>query len=433
MSSLSCVGSLKVGTEVKAYARIARVGRRQGHYFFSLRTGDTVDDVPAMCPKSLLERPTIHSTLQFTGTIQESPKDKQLEIHITQIHFYGEFPSDEVTVKYGVDDKSLRHMESQRLLTKKYQSMLRVYSHMMRAVDRVCGDLTRVRTPYITFSDCEGGGEVFKVVSDIKDFFSRPAYLTVSGQVDEETITSRLLCPTYAFGPSFRSDPSQTRWHACEFYHLEPEYPFVDLPGLMDKMEGIVKGLLKEAEHVADSLKYLRKDPVDLDTETPFSRVSYTEAVKILQRMTFEKPVVWGDDLTKEHERYLCEVHFGRPTFVYGYPSKIKSFYMSQCPPFVDLEVSDEPLYTCEGVDLLVPGIGELCGGSTREYRYEVLIATMKEKGLRLEDYEEYLSLRRQGTFPHAGFGMGFDRFIMYITQCEHIKDVCAFPRYYGK
>jgi len=298
-----------------------------------------------------------------------------------------------------------------------------------------------VRAPFITFSDCEGAGETFEIACGIPQFFKRKAFLTVSGQVDQETITSRLLCPTYIFGPSFRADPSKTRWHASEFYHYEPEIPFIDLEGLMKLEESILQSLLKKILgdcYLQDCMEVLKSDEDRLKQycQEEFARISYTEAIKILvseqsQSGRFEVTPVWGIDLGKEHERFLCEDHFRRPTFVHHYPSQIKSFYMLQADPFVDPEISSEPLHTCEGVDLLVPGIGELCGGSTREYRYEVLLKTMKEKGLKPEDYSEYLSLRQQGTFPHGGFGMGFDRFIMLVLGIESIRDVAPFPRHY--
>ncbi len=428
---------------IRTYGRIVRIGKRSDFWFLKLRTGTCVDDVQVIMKKDKLELPpTMYSTLQFTAEIKKSPDGKTTELHVLDVLFYGPFDPEDVQIDSKMAPELLRKRESQRLLTKKYQTIIYAYQQIeeyLHKVSRECG-LLKVRAPFITFSDCEGGGETFELKSAIKDFFKQPAYLTVSGQVDEETVTSRLLTPTYIFGPSFRSDPSVTRWHACEFYHYEPEIPFITLDGLMDLEERIIKSMLGYVLHdskLMKCLQVLKSDTISLGKvcESEFFRVSYTEAIKILQehhhRIKFDVFPKWGCDLGKEHERYLCEEHFERPTFVYGYPSEIKSFYMLQCKPFIDHDVSDEPLQTCEGVDLLVPGIGELCGGSIREHRYDVLIDLMSRKGLDLKDYEEYLSLRKQGTFPHGGFGMGFDRFIMWILGITHIRDVVPFPRYY--
>jgi len=440
MSDVSCYVRLD-DKRVKCYGRISRIGKRPGFWFLKIRVGCYSDDIQVIVKKEQLDSPpTMYSTIHFTAEKKRSPDGLTEELHIEKILYYSPFDPADVEIEYDMPPELLRQKESQRLLTRKYQTILLAYDKIeqyLHEVSRKHG-LLKIRAPFITFSDCEGGGETFELRSKIPEFFKKTAYLTVSGQVDEETVTSRLLVPTYIFGPSFRSDPSKTRWHACEFYHYEPEIPFIDLKDLMMLEESIIKGIISmclDDDIFIKCLDYLKRDPTELKqfVEYSFAQISYTEAIKILTRtgVKFEVVPKWGDDLTKEHERYLCERHFGKPTFVYGYPSKIKSFYMLQGESFIDSEIDDEPLQICESVDLLVPGIGELCGGSIREHRAGILMEIMKTKGLDPKDYEEYLSLRQQGTFPHGGFGMGFDRFVMLILGVDHIRDVAPFPRYY--
>ncbi len=435
--------SRMVGQEIVSYGRIFQIGDFARYWFIKLRTADCVKDTQLVMKKTLLKKPSVYSTLQFRGTVQTSPKTEEHEIRVDEVLYYGEFKQEDLEIEFTMPLELLRKKESQRLLTKRYQTIMHIYQlteHYLHQVSRDLG-LMRVRAPFITFSDCEGGGEVFSVHSSVPGFFKKPAYLTVSGQVDQETITSRFMCPTYIMGPSFRSDPSTTSYHACEFFHYEPEIPFITLEGLMDIEEKTMKSLFQKLiadQTIVEELRlHLELSPTHLETITKeeFARVSYTDAVKILQHCSdkFEVGVKWGDDLRKEHEKYLCEEHFKRPTFVYCYPSDIKSFYMKQCEPFIDREIGSCSLQTCEGVDLLVPGIGELCGGSTREHRYDVLLENMKKKSLDVDDYKEYLRLAKEGPFPHGGYGLGFDRLLMYITGSTSIKDICPFPRYYEK
>ena len=454
-----------LGQEIVSYGRISRIVKRAEFWFLKLRTADSCDDFTVVITKKLLPKPTTYSTLYFRGIVHKSPDEKSFEIVASEVLFYGPFLAPDLEVAFGMAPHLLRQKESQRLLTRQYQAQMWIYQRVEEYLHQVSKELglLRVRVPLITFSDCEGGGEIFEVRSQIPGFFKQSAYLSVSGQVDEETITSRFLCPTYSFSPSFRSDPSQTQWHACEFYHYEPEIPFITLEGLMKQQEvtlkGVIKYLLSDTEAV-DRLTHLRPDITQLQQfiEAPFASISYTDAVKVLQesKHLFKTEVEWGRDFHKEHERYLCETHFKVPTFVYRYPISFKSFYMQisldeHQPQSLPLDVSssasandsvgvgvsasksvDREL-VCESVDLLVPGIGELCGGSLREHNLDTLIKNMKKKGLKLEDYEEYIRLRREGTFPHGGYGLGFDRLIMFITGAQSIRDICPFPRYYEK
>ena len=449
LSRLVSKPSLYEGKDITTYGRVASVGKRSKFYFLSLRTGDSTKELKVILPKEHLDQPpTLFSTLQVQGEMTKSPDGQQYELKASKVLFYGKFAPEDVKIPHQqlgqVDDGVIRKMESQRLLTKRYQAIMFVSQRVKQYLHEVSttAGLLHVQSPFITFSDCEGAGETFTLTSDIPGFFGKKgqekkATLTVSGQVDEETITSRFLCPTYIFGPSFRSDPSKTRFHACEFFHYEPEIPFIDLAGLMTLEEQIITHLvhcISIDDELQECMTILGTDTKMLedilDPTKDFVRVSYTEAIAILeaeqsQSGRFAVQPAWGIDLEKEHERFLCEEHFQYPTFVHGYPSAIKSFYMKL------QEVEDPARQTCDGVDLLVPGIGELCGGSIREYRYDVLLESMKKKGLEPKDYQEYLSLRQQGTFPHGGFGMGFERFLMWVFGIEHIRDLSPFPRYF--
>jgi asparaginyl-tRNA synthetase len=297
-------------------------------------------------------------------------------------------------------------------------------------------DFIHVHTPIITTSDCEGAGEMFRVTSlkgniDEKvqaDFFGKPAYLTVSGQLEAEAFACA-LSNIYTFGPTFRAENSNTSRHAAEFWMIEPEMAFCDLQGNMALGEEFIKYLARYAvEHCAEDLAFFTKF-VDKELharlkfviERPFERVPYTEAVGILQKSgrTFEHPVEYGLNLQSEHERFLTEEHCKCPVTVFNYPKEIKPFYM---------RLNDDGK-TVTAMDLLVPGIGEVIGGSQREERADVLAENMKRQGLPAENYWWYSDLRRYGTVPHAGFGLGFERLIMFLTGVGNIRDVVPFAR----
>ncbi|OMO70488.1 Aspartyl/Asparaginyl-tRNA synthetase, class IIb [Corchorus capsularis] len=313
-----------------------------------------------------------------------------------------------------------------------------------------------VHTPIITTSDCEGAGEMFQVTTLIneadknpnpqakqlgipkkkdgkidytKDFFARQAYLTVSGQLQVETYACG-LSNVYTFGPTFRAEHSHTSRHLAEFWMVEPEIAFAELNDAMNCAEAYVKYLCKWLlDKCLDDLQFMDDktcvDRLRMVAETPFVRISYTEAVKILEEsgQRFEHRVEWGIYLASEHERYLTEVQFQKPVIVYNYPKGIKAFYM---------RLNDD-LETVAAMDVLVPKVGELIGGSQREERYEVIRERILEMGLPLEPYEWYLDLRRYGTVKHCGFGLGFERMILFATGIDNIRDVIPFPRYPGR
>ena len=300
-----------------------------------------------------------------------------------------------------------------------------------------------VHTPVITASDCEGAGEMFQVTTmdlehvaknsierlDYKfDFFDRPSYLTVSGQLEAETYACA-LGKVYTFGPTFRAENSNTSRHLAEFWMIEPEMAFYELPDNMDLAEAFLKRVFGDAlQKCAEDMEFfnLRIDTTLLETlngimESNFVRLPYTEAVEILEKSgeAFEFPVQWGVDLQSEHERFLTETHFKSPVILYDYPKSIKPFYM----------YCNDDDKTVRGMDVLVPKIGEIIGGSQREHRLDVLENRMKEQELVIEDYWWYTDLRKYGTVPHAGFGLGLERLVQFVTGMSNIRDVIPFPR----
>ncbi len=303
-----------------------------------------------------------------------------------------------------------------------------------------------MHTPIITTSDAEGAGEMFRVttlnldklpkaadgqVDYTRDFFGKSASLTVSGQLQAEAY-ALAMSKVYTFGPTFRSENSNTPRHAAEFWMIEPEIAFADLEDDMDLAEDMVKSVINMVlEQAPDEFAFLNQfvdkellARLDHVRTSAFERVTYTKAIEILENsgVTFEYPVSWGVDLQTEHERYLTEKHFKRPVFVTDYPRDIKAFYMR----------ANEDGKTVAAMDLLVPGIGEMIGGSQREERYDKLLSRIHEMGLKEEEYAWYLDLRRFGTAKHAGFGLGFERFVMYLTGITNIRDVLPFPRTVG-
>jgi asparaginyl-tRNA synthetase len=347
--------------------------------------------------------------------------------------------------KKGHTPEFLREIAHLRPRSNLFGCVFRVRSRLAFAIHQFFQErgFAYVHTPIVTGSDCEGAGELFRVTTlDLKnlpkredgaidfaqDFFARPTYLTVSGQLEAEAFACA-LAKVYTFGPTFRAENSNTSRHASEFWMIEPEQAFCDLQGNMDLAEEFVKYLIRDVRtHCAEDLelfaKFVDKEllaRLDFVVERPFQRVSYTEAVELLMKCgkTFEYPVEYGTNLQSEHERYLTEVHFKCPVTVYNYPKEIKPFYM---------RLNDDDR-TVTAMDVLVPGIGEIIGGSQREERLDVLEASMARHHLDPKDYGWYLDLRRYGTVPHAGFGMGFERMLMFVTGVSNIRDVVPFAR----
>ncbi|WP_069997324.1 asparagine--tRNA ligase [Cellulosilyticum sp. I15G10I2] len=391
----------------------------------------------------------VGAAIIVTGNFVITPNQKQpFELKATEVVIEGECPPEYPLQKKRHSFEFLRQIAYLRPRTNTFAAVFRVRSLAAYAVHKFFQERNFVyaHTPIITASDCEGAGEMFRVttldpidppkneageVNFKEDFFGKMASLTVSGQLSAETFAMAFR-DVYTFGPTFRAEKSNTPRHAAEFWMIEPEIAFADLGDDMKLAEDMVKFVISYVlENAKEEMQFFNQfvDKGILDRLTAivgadFGKVTYTEAIAILQASDkkFEYPVFWGCDLQTEHERYLTEEHFKKPVFVIDYPKEIKAFYMRM----------NEDNKTVAAMDLLVPGIGELIGGSQREERLEVLVARMKELGLNEEDYWWYLDLRRFGGTRHAGFGLGFERLIMYLTGMTNIRDVVPFPRTTG-
>ena len=394
---------------------------------------------------ALLKDLSTGAAVAVTGELVASlGKGQRFEVRATSLELFG--PADPESYplqKKRHSDEFLRTIAHLRPRTNKYGAMLRLRSAMGQAIHAFFAEqgFYWVHTPILTGSDCEGAGEMFRVTAleealtalppierARQDFFGRPAYLTVSGQLSAEPLACA-LGRVYTFGPTFRAEHSDTSRHAAEFWMVEPEMAFADLDDNMDLAEALLRRLVRCAmEDCAEDFGLFAKyvDPTLPATlegflGKPFVRLPYGEAVNILAASgrSFEYPVGYDLGLQSEHERYLCEEHFRRPVIVYDYPRAIKAFYMRQ----------NDDGKTVAAMDVLVPGIGEIIGGSAREERLDVLESRIRDLGLPLEAYWWYLDTRRFGTVPHAGFGLGFERLLMLVTGIGNIRDVTAFPR----
>ncbi|MDD4700620.1 MAG: asparagine--tRNA ligase [Desulfovibrio sp.] len=382
---------------------------------------------------------TTGAAVRIAGELVASPgKGQKWEVRAQKVMVYGlADPETFPLQKKRHSDEFLRTIAHLRPRTNKYGAMFRIRSEAALAVHDYFRShhFSLVHTPVLTGADCEGAGEMFRVTSlapgvkDMgEDFFSRQCNLTVSGQLEAEALATG-LGRVYSFGPTFRAENSNTPRHAAEFWMIEPEMAFADLEDLMELGEGLTRHVVNHVLTRCEGDVNLFDNFVDKGLRerlqhmlaAPFARVSYTEAVEILQksRKDFAYPVSFGTDLQTEHERYLAEEHFKKPVIVYDYPKDIKAFYMRQ----------NEDNKTVAAMDMLVPRIGELIGGSQREERLGRLEARIREMGQNPEDYWWYLDLRRFGTVPHAGFGLGFERLLMLLTGITNIRDVIPFPR----
>ena len=382
----------------------------------------------------------------FSGNIVLTPDAKQpFELKAKSAQIIGKTGADYPIQKKKQSLEFLRTMPHLRARTNTFEAVFRVRSEAAYALHEFFHEngFAYVHTPIITGSDAEGAGEMFQVttldlenvpknedgtVDYTQDFFKRETNLTVSGQLEAEGM-ALALGKVYTFGPTFRAENSNTQRHAAEFWMIEPEMAFFDLIDDMDTAEAMIKFVVKKLlERCPDELAFFNSfyDKTLLErlnnlVKSDFERITYTEAMKYLEANNdnFEFKAYWGCDLQTEHERYITEKIFKKPVFVMNYPKDIKAFYMRL----------NEDGKTVAAVDMLVPGVGELIGGSQREERYENLVARIKELGLNIDDYEWYLDLRRFGTAVHSGFGLGFERLIMYVTGIQNIRDVELYPR----
>ena len=389
---------------------------------------------------------TISSAIEVTGTLVVTENAKQpFEIQASEISVLSNSDSSYPLQKKRHSFEYLRTIAHLRPRTNTFSAVFRVRSVFAYAIHKFFQErgFVYVHTPILTASDAEGAGEMFNVnsfdLTDVpklengqidfsKDFFGKPAHLTVSGQLNGETYAEAFR-NIYTFGPTFRAENSNTVKHAAEFWMIEPEICFADLNDDMDLAEDMIKYTFQYVlDNCPEEMEFFNQfvdktllDRLDNVIHSDFARISYTDAIKELEKANdkFEFKVSWGVDLQTEHERYLCENVFKKPVFVTDYPMDIKAFYMKQNPDGK----------TVAAADLLAPGIGEIIGGSQREENYDKLISRMKELDMPLENYDWYLDLRKYGSCVHSGFGLGFERAIMYLTGMQNIRDVLPFPR----
>ena len=438
------------GMRVKGWARTVRSGKQVT--FIELNDGSSFANLQVVVPSEVADYESVThlstgSAIAVEGELIASPaKGQRVELKASAVEIIGKADSDYPLQKKRHGFEFLREQAHLRVRTNTFGAVFRVRSLLAQAIHQFFRDrgFVYVHTPIITASDAEGAGEMFRVttlpvgdpprteagaIDDNQDFFARPTFLTVSGQLNGETFAMG-LSDIYTFGPTFRAENSNTSRHAAEFWMIEPEMAWCDLDDDCRLAEDFVKYLLRSAlDHCGEDLQFFdqRIDKgliarLEAIVAADFERISYTDAVALLEKsgQSFEFPVGWGKNLQAEHERYLTEKVVGRPVFVTDYPKEIKAFYMRR----------NDDGRTVAAMDLLVPKIGELIGGSQREERLDVLEAIFAaDPHLRAEDYWWYLDTRRYGTAPHAGFGLGFERLVMYVTGMENIRDVIPFPR----
>lgn len=434
---------------VKGWVRTRRDAK--DFSFIELNDGSSLKNIQIIANNNLsnyeeVKKITTGSSLAVTGALVESKGGNQkYEIVAGEIEIYSLAPDDFPLQKKKHTDEYLRTIAHLRPRTNKYGAAFRVRSELSFAIHKFFNDrgFRYVHTPIITGSDCEGAGEMFQVttlnlnnvpklpdgsVDYSKDFFGKAAHLTVSGQLNGEMYALG-LGDIYTFGPTFRAENSNTTRHAAEFWMIEPEMAFADIYDDMDLAEDMVRTCVKHVmDKCPDDLALFDKfvEPgliakLQNIVDNGFARITYAEAIDIMKKSghKFEYEPEFGIDMQTEHERYLAETHFKRPVIVRDYPKEIKAFYM---------RLNDDGR-TVAAMDVLVPGIGEMIGGSQREERYDVLVQKIKEMGMKVEDYAWYLDSRKYGSVPHAGFGLGFERMMMLVTGIGNIRDVIPFPR----
>lgn len=449
--------STLLGTEVTVKGWVRTLRDQKSFAFIEVNDGSSLANLQVVMNQDhpnyaeLVKSLSTGASVSVKGKIASNPqRPNDLELHATQLAIIGLCdPETYPLQKKRHSFEFLRTIAHLRPRTNTMGAVIRVRNALAFATHKFFQELGFIylHTPIITSSDCEGAGKMFQVTTlnvdnpprtqdkkldNSKDFFGQPTYLTVSGQLEGE-IYACALSDIYTFGPTFRAENSNTSRHLAEFWMIEPEMAFADLKDNMDNAEAYLKYVFKYVlencpEDMAFFDKFISEGTIaklQAIIDTPFERTTYTEAVKILEKSgkTFEFPVSWGVDLQSEHERYLAEEFFKKPVILTDYPKEIKSFYMRQ----------NDDGKTVAAMDVLVPKIGEIIGGSQREDRLDVLTKKLDEVGLPHEAYWWYLELRKYGTVPHAGYGAGFERLIQFITGMENIRDVIPFPRYPGK
>lgn len=443
-----------IGDEVVVRGWIrTRRDSKGGFSFLEVNDGSSLANLQIVADAELpnyeteIKRLSAGASVAIRGQLKESGgRGQATELHAQEVVVYGWADPDEYPLqKKRHSFEKLREWAHLRPRTNTIGAVMRVRNRICRSIHDFFADeeFLYVQTPIITASDCEGAGELFRVTTvdparppldsdgrvDWKqDFFGRPAYLTVSGQLEGEIYASA-LGKIYTFGPTFRAENSNTSRHLAEFWMVEPEAAFYELSDVMGLAEAFLKRIATDVlSDCSEDLEFFneRIDDQVLSNlksvaEAQFRRISYTDAVDVLQKSgkSFEFPVDWGSDLQAEHERYLAEEHFGAPVILHDFPKSIKPFYM---------RVNDDDR-TVAAMDVLAPGVGEIIGGSQREERLDVLTTRMQEQNLSVDDYWWYVDLRRYGTTPHGGFGLGLERMVQFVTGMANIRDVIPFPR----
>jgi asparaginyl-tRNA synthetase len=420
--------------------------------FIEINDGSCLKNLQVIADSSLsnyseILKLTTGSSISVKGKLAESPgKGQKFEVQAEEIIIHGFSDSENYPLqKKGHSLEFLRSISHLRPRSNTFGCVFRLRSALSFAIHKFFHEryFVYVHTPIITSSDCEGAGEMFRVTTldplesenqdkdYSKDFFGKPSFLTVSGQLEGELFATA-LGKIYTFGPTFRAENSNTPRHLAEFWMIEPEMAFCDLKGDADLAEEFLKYIFNYCfENNNEDLQFMNKwynkellQTIEHIVNTSFERISYTEAIEILKKSgeNFEYPTVWGSDLQTEHERYLTEKKIRKPVIVTDYPEEIKPFYMRK----------NDDGKTVAAMDVLFPGTGEMIGGSQREERFDVLLQNIKASGLKEEDYSWYLDTRRFGTVPHSGFGLGFERALQFMTGMSNIRDVIPFPRYPG-
>ena len=444
-----------IDSEVTVCGWVKTIRQSKTLGFIELNDGTSFQNLQVVFEPSVVKnydeiaKQNVGAALVVRGHVLLTPNAKQpFEVHAVSIQVEGSSSPEYPLQKKKHTLEYLRTIQHLRPRSNTYSAVFRVRSVAAYAIHKFFNDrgFVYAHTPIITCSDCEGAGEMFHLTNlDIaepprtedgkvdytQDFFGKAANLTVSGQLEAECM-AMAFSKVYTFGPTFRAERSNTPRHAAEFWMIEPEIAFADLADDMKLASDMIKFVLRYVmENCPAELQFFNSfydkgllERLENIVNSDFAHVTYTEAVEILTKVKdrFEYPVYWGCDLQTEHERYLTEEVYKKPVFVTDYPKEIKAFYMRM----------NDDNKTVAAVDLLVPGVGEIIGGSQREERLDMLLARIKELGLREEDYWWYLDLRRFGTCSHAGFGLGFERLIMYITGISNIRDVLPFPRTTG-
>ena len=437
---------------VAGWVRTARDSKNMA--FLNINDGTSLKHLQIVIDKSKFGEDELSraakngASVSVDGTVVKAMKEGEFEINADKIELLGNCPQDYPLQKKYHSMEFLRTIPQLRVRTNTFNAMLRVRSKLSFAIHRFFqeGGFCYIHTPIITGSDCEGAGEIFRVTTNgyenaklakdeaeyiANDFFRRKAGLTVSGQLEGE-VAAMAMGKIYTFGPTFRAENSNTPRHAAEFWQVEPEVAFAKLPDIIEIAQSMIKYIIKAViDECPEELAFFEKafepglrEKLRKVVDSDFVVLDYAEAIKILEKSgeKFQYPVEWGLDLQSEHERYITEKVFNKPVFVTNYPKKIKSFYMKQ---------NDDGL-TVAATDLLVPGVGEIIGCSEREADYEKLKQAMIDRNMNLEDYTGYLDLRRYGSVPHSGFGLGLERIMMYVTGIGNIRDVQLYSRTAG-